>query len=66
LIQLVLVASGVPVTSLTRALADDAYLSRVFLELGALAWPNGFELAPGALHQQLAERGLLRAPPRVA
>jgi len=53
-------------TSLTSALADDGYFRRFFLELGALAWPNGFELAPGALHRQLKERGALRPPARVA
>lgn len=53
-------------TSLTSALADEAYLGRFFLELGALAWPNGFELAPGAVHRQLKERGALRPPARVA
>jgi hypothetical protein len=53
-------------TSLTSVLADDAYFARFFLELGALAWPNGFELAPGALHRQLKERGALRPPARVA
>jgi uncharacterized protein DUF2442 len=53
-------------TSLTRPLADDAYFARVFLELGALAWPNGLELAPAALHRQLKERGALKPPARVA
>jgi hypothetical protein len=54
-----LIARG---TSLTRALADDA---RFFLELGGLAWPNGFELAPDALHRQLKDRGALRPSARV-
>lgn len=58
-----LIARG---TSLTGALADDAYFARFFLELGALAWPNGFELAPGALHRQLKEHGALRPPARIA
>lgn len=58
-----LIARG---TQLTSALADDSYFGRFFLELGAVAWPNGFELAPGALHLQLKERGVLRPPARVA
>ncbi|HEX4336192.1 MAG TPA: DUF2442 domain-containing protein [Polyangiaceae bacterium] len=58
-----LIARG---TSLTIALADDGYFQRFFLELGALAWPNGFELAPRALHQQLTERGAIRPPFRDA
>ena len=58
-----LIARG---TSLTSALADDQYFARFFLELGGLAWPNGFELAPGALYRQLKDRGALRPPARVA
>jgi hypothetical protein len=53
-------------TSLTRALVDDVYFVRFFLELGALAWPNGFELAPGALHRQLKDRGALTPRAHVA
>lgn len=53
-------------TSLTSMLADDAYFGRFFLELGALSWPNGFELAPAAIHRQLRDRGSLKVPPRVA
>jgi hypothetical protein len=58
-----LIARG---TSLTSMLADDAYFGRFFLELGALSWPNGFELAPSAIHRQLKDRGALKAPSRVA
>jgi hypothetical protein len=58
-----LIARG---SSLTSALADDAYFGRFFLELGALSWPNGFELAPSAIHRQLKDRGALKAPARVA
>jgi hypothetical protein len=53
-------------TSLTRPLADDEYFGRFFLELGALVWPNGFELAPGALHRELEARDLLKRETRVA
>jgi hypothetical protein len=58
-----LIARG---TSLTSMLADSAYFGRFFLELGALSWPNGFELAPAAIHRQLKDRGALKVPPRVA
>ena len=47
-------------TELTTPLADPAYFSRAFIEAGALAWPNGLELSPAALHQRLGEVGLLR------
>lgn len=40
-------------TVLTRPLADSAYFARAFIEAGALAWPNGLELSPAALHLRL-------------
>jgi hypothetical protein len=46
-------------TVLTTPLADPAYFARAFIEGGALAWPNGLELSPAALHQRLAETGSL-------
>lgn len=46
-------------TPLTRPLADPAYFARAFIEAGALAWPNGLELAPWTLHDELGEAGLL-------
>jgi Protein of unknown function (DUF2442) len=46
-------------TLLTRPLADPAYFSRAFVEAGALAWPNGLELSPMALHRRLDEAGAL-------
>jgi hypothetical protein len=47
-------------TVLTRPLNDPEYFKRAFIEAGALAWPNGLELAPGALHRRLGEMGALR------
>jgi hypothetical protein len=47
-------------TVLTRPLADPAYFARAFIEAGALAWPNGLELAPWTLQEQLRDAGLLR------
>lgn len=46
-------------TVLTVPLADPAYFDRAFIEAGALAWPNGLELSPAALHRELDERGAL-------
>jgi hypothetical protein len=46
-------------TVLTRPLADPAYFTRAFIEAGALAWPNGLELAPWTLQQDLREAGML-------
>ena len=46
-------------TVMTRPLADPAYFARAFIEGGALAWPNGFELSADALRQCLAAKDLL-------
>ena len=46
-------------TGLTTPLRDRAFLGRVFLELGALAWPNGLELSPDPVHAELSETGRL-------
>ncbi len=43
-------------------LRDPAYLSRVFVEMGAPTWPNGFDLDPIALYMDLrAAHALSRA-----
>jgi hypothetical protein len=47
-------------TVLTRPLADPAYFARAFIEAGALAWPNGLELAPWTLQAELREAGRLQ------
>lgn len=46
-------------TVLTQPLADAAYFARAFIEAGALAWPNGLELAPWTLQAELKEAGAL-------
>ncbi|MEG3123266.1 DUF2442 domain-containing protein [Sphingomonas sp. GB1N7] len=46
-------------TVMTRPLADPAYFARAFIEGGALAWPNGFELSADALHRRLDTSGEL-------
>ena len=46
-------------TVLTAPLRDPACFGRVYLELGALAWPNGLELSPASAHAELAEAGRL-------
>jgi hypothetical protein len=44
---------------MVRPLKDPAFFARVFVELGALTWPNGFDLDPIALHDRMAEAGEL-------
>jgi hypothetical protein len=40
-------------------LRDENYFSRVFLEFGAPTWPNGFDIAPQWLHQEMEAAGEL-------
>lgn len=40
-------------------LRDEAYFNRVFLEFGAPAWPNGFDIAPEWLRREMAAAGEL-------
>ena len=47
-------------TPVTRPFRDPAYFDRVFLEFGALTWPNGYDWAPDALHADMAKAGALR------
>ena len=32
-------------------LQDESYLQRLFIDAGALCWPNGLELSPARLHE---------------
>lgn len=53
-------------TSMTAPLAELKFFQRFFIELGALAWPNGFDLSAGSLHKRLEDQGLLRHATAVA
>jgi hypothetical protein len=44
---------------LLEPLRDEAFFSRVFLDFGALTWPNGFDIAPEWLRQEMAAAGEL-------
>lgn len=46
-------------TPLTIPLRDRHEFARAFIDNGALAWPNGLELAPWTLHQEMDAAGLL-------
>lgn len=39
---------------------DPAYFERVFLEMGALTWPNGYDWSPDALHAAMAAARALK------
>ncbi len=47
-------------------LKDPAYFNRVFLELGALTWPNGYDWSPEALHADMQAAGALAPAPLAA
>jgi hypothetical protein len=44
---------------MVRPLKDIAFFVRVFVELGALTWPNGFDLDPIGLHDRMEAAGEL-------
>jgi hypothetical protein len=43
-------------------LKDPSYFARVFIEDGALTWPNGYDWDPIALHEEMGRAGRLRRP----
>ena len=45
--------------SLLGPLRDAKYFSRVFLDFGALTWPNGFDIAPEWLRREMEAAGEL-------
>jgi hypothetical protein len=47
-------------TEMTAPLRDPEYFVRCFIEAGALAWPNGFDLSAESLYRRLDEQGGLR------
>lgn len=42
-------------TEITAPLRDHHSLAQYYIELGALAWPNGFDLSAESLHRRLHE-----------
>ena len=45
---------------MAEPLQDPDYFARVFIEDGALTWPNGYDWDPIALHDEMKAEGLLR------
>jgi Protein of unknown function (DUF2442) len=39
------------------ALRNEALFRQVFLDLGAVTWPGELDLAPDAMHDEIAEHG---------
>jgi hypothetical protein len=46
---------------MVQPLKDPTYFDRVFIEQGALTWPNGYDWSPEALRADMAAAGVLRA-----
>lgn len=44
-------------TEMTSPLLDPAYFRRCFIELGALAWPNGLDFSAASLFRHLESLG---------
>jgi hypothetical protein len=51
-----IVTAGGP---MIEPLRDPAFFARVFIELGTLTWPNGFDLDSIALHDEMKKVGVL-------
>jgi hypothetical protein len=48
-------------TEMVKPLEDGVFFQQFFLEIGALCWPNGFDLSGSGIQQRLREQGALRA-----
>jgi CubicO group peptidase (beta-lactamase class C family) len=46
-----------PNAGVFAALRDTALFAQVYLDLGAVTWPGELDLAPDAMHDEIAERG---------
>lgn len=53
-------------TPMTAPLRDPAFFARHYIELGALAWPNGLDFSAGSLYRRLQDAGKLEHGKRVA
>ena len=43
-------------------LRNPDYFKKVFLELGALTWPNGYDMCPDWLRMEMDKAGEIRKP----
>lgn len=47
-----------PAAGVFARLADEALFSKVFVELGAVTWPDGPDLAPDAMYRAIKADGV--------
>ena len=45
---------------MVEPLRSEAYFARAFVENGILTWPNGYDLDPNRLHDEMQEDGALQ------
>jgi hypothetical protein len=45
---------------MVEPLKDQSYFARVFVDMGAPTWPNGFDLDPINLYRNLRDAGALK------
>jgi hypothetical protein len=45
-------------TGVRAALRDTQFFKRVYIDGGAVTWPGDIDLAPDAMHAQIARDGL--------
>jgi hypothetical protein len=44
---------------MAQALKDPAFFAQVFIDDGALTWPNGYDWDAAALHAEMKQAGVL-------
>ena len=49
-----------PDAGVFEALRDPAFFAQAYLDCGAVAWPNGADLAPDAMHKEIRRSGMWR------
>ena len=52
-----------PNAGVFAVLADASVFAQVTLDLGAVAWPGGLDLAPDAMHRDIARTGVFAPQP---
>ncbi len=49
-----------PDAGVFEALRDPAFFATAYLDCGAVAWPNGADLAPDTMHKEIRRCGMWR------
>lgn len=47
-------------TAVIEPFKDPDFFNQVFLDFGALTWPNGYDWSPEALHADMLAAGVLK------